>query len=101
MDTDETKENKFHLQGPGGSRYCYTRKMSWSFVCGIISKCPPRRWCLLFSMLLSSWKIIVEKEEMVEDSSLVSHCLSFFFVFLLLFVAISISASINNCSLRI
>ena len=61
MGTNETMENMFYLQGPHGSGHCNTRKMSWSLLHGIISKCPPRRWCLLFCHVVFLLKNISEK----------------------------------------
>ena len=48
MGTDESEKKGFHFQGLGGSRYCNTRKNIWPLVHDIMSKCPPKRWYLLF-----------------------------------------------------
>ena len=82
MGTDESEKIGFHFQGLGGSRYCNTRKMSWPLVHRIFSNVLLRGGACFSVMLLSSWKVLVGKEKVVKDSSLVSLCLSFVFVFL-------------------
>jgi len=70
--TNEGKERRLHLQGPVSCRHCNARKMFGPLMYGVISQSSHRRWCFLPAMLLFSCKISMEKEEDVEESSLLS-----------------------------
>ena len=62
MGTDESEKIGIYFQGLGGRRYCNTRKMFLLLVHDIISKCPPREWCLFFYHVIIFLKDISEKK---------------------------------------
>ena len=63
MGNDESEKVGIYFQGLSGSRYCDTRIMPWFLVHDIISKYPPRKWCLFFCHVASLLKHISGEEK--------------------------------------